>query len=456
MNNYKKFLVTFLSLAFSIFVLSGVVLAAGEPTVTGIDSTKTNGYYRAGESIPIQITFSSSVAVLSGTSTLKLVLNSSSSAGASAAYTSGTGSTTLTFTYVVAAGDNSSDLDAASSTALTGGVIVLSSNIATSAILTVTTTPNAGSLAANKALVIDTIAPTSTATSTLGVISDANASGTIVLTITFSENMASTTVNPTLTFSPNIVGTGSLTFSTSTWASSTQYQATYTLVDATDSNYDVDVVMTIGQDLAGNTVTSTQTALIDLDTTAPSSLTVNPPATSYGEVVNVVLASTGSTQIRYTIDGTTPTCSSGSSYSSAISVTSSLTLKAFACDVVSNSAALSTNIYTISVNTGGGGSNSGGSSGGTSGGYTGTPAIPATPATPGVSPATPATPAVSAAQAQLTALMAQLQTLIAQAQSKGINVSGVSGASSLSSGSANLTVGSRSESVRNLQSFLVA
>lgn len=461
MNNYKKFFATFLSLVLSVFVLYGVALADGEPTVTDISSTKTDGYYRAGESIPIQITFSSSVAVLSGTSTLKLVLNSSSSAGASAAYTSGTGSTTLTFTYVVAAGDNSTDLDAASSTALTGGVIVLSSDIATSAILTVTTTPNAGSLAANKALVIDTVAPTATATSTLsGVVSEANASGTIVFTITFSETMASGTANPTLTFSPNIITSGSLTFSTSTWASSTEYQATYALADTNDSNYDVNVVMTIAQDLAANTVTSTQTALIDLDTTAPESLTVNPPASSYGEILNVALASTGSTQIRYTLDSSTPSCSSGTAYSSVISVTSSLTLKAIACDTVSNTSALSSNAFTINVNTGGGGgSNSGGSSGGAVSSYTGTPAIPATPATPGVSPATPATPAISAAQAQLTALIVQLQALIAQAKTMGISVpAGIEtlvGSANLSS-LGDLMSGLRSENVRSLQNFLVA
>lgn len=459
MNNYKKFLATFFSLALSLFVLYGVVLADGEPTVTGVNSTKTNGNYRVGESIPIQVTFSSSVDVSTG-SLLRLRLNSS--ANASATYTSGSGSTTLTFTYSVLAGQDSSDLDYSTNTALSlnGGAISLTSNNATSATLTLPEPGAAGSLAANKALVIDTTAPTATVTSTLsGVVSEANASGTIILTVDFSETMASGTVNPTLAFSGDIAGSGSLTFSTSTWASSTAYQATYSLVDANDSNYDVNVTVTLAQDLAGNTVTSTQTALIDLDTTAPQSLTVNPPATTYGEVVNVILASTGSTQVRYSLDGTTPTCSSGTAYSSAISVTSSLTMKAIACDAVSNTSALSTNIYTISVNTGGGGSNSGGSSGGAASSYTGTPAIPATPATPGVSPATPATSAISAAQAQLTALIVQLQALIAQAKTMGISIpAGIEtlvGSANLSS-LGDLMSGLRSENVRSLQNFLVA
>lgn len=462
MNNYKKFLVTFLSLALSLFVLYGVVLADGEPTVVDISSTKTNGYYRVGESIPIQVNFSTSVDVATAGGLPYITLNSN--ALARATYTSGSGTTTITFTYVVGPGHDSADLNYASTTALysNNATFTLTSNNATSAVLTLPALASTSSLAGSKALVIDTTAPTATATSTLsGVVSEANASGTIVFTVTFSEAMASGTVNPTLTFSPNIVTSGSLTFSTSTWASSTEYQATYTLADVNDSNYDVNVVMTLAQDLAANTVTSTQTALIDLDTTAPSSLTVNPPAKNYGEILNVALASTGSTQIRYTLDSSTPSCSSGTAYSSVVSVTSSLTLKAIACDAVDNTSALSTNIYTISINTGGGGSNSGGSSGGTVSSYTGTPAIPATPATPGVSPATPATPAVSAAQAQLTALMAQLQTLIAQAQSKGINVSAA--AQSLSAGSGaglsslgNLMSGLRSEGVRSLQNFLVA
>jgi hypothetical protein len=74
-------------------------------------------------------------------------------------YTSGSGTNTLSFSYIVAAGNQSSDLDYASSSALqlNGGTI---KNGSTDAVLTLPTPGAPGSLGANKALVIDTTAPT--------------------------------------------------------------------------------------------------------------------------------------------------------------------------------------------------------------------------------------------------------------------------------------------------------
>ena len=57
------------------------------------------------------------------TGTPQLALNASS--GAVATYTGGSGTSTLTFTYTVATGDNATDLDYSSTTALSlnGGTI---------------------------------------------------------------------------------------------------------------------------------------------------------------------------------------------------------------------------------------------------------------------------------------------------------------------------------------------
>ena len=66
-----------------------------------------------GTAIPITVTFNEPVTV---TGTPQLALNAGS--GAVAIYTGGSGTSALTFTYTVAAGDNSSDLDYASTTAL--------------------------------------------------------------------------------------------------------------------------------------------------------------------------------------------------------------------------------------------------------------------------------------------------------------------------------------------------
>lgn len=122
------------------------------PTVTNLSSTVSNGTYGVGAVIPITVTFSKAVTV---TGTPQLALNSGGTAG----YTSGSGTSTLTFTYTVAAGQSSSALDAASTAALTlnGGTIQDSNS--TNANLTLPTPGAAGSLSANKSIVINTTPP---------------------------------------------------------------------------------------------------------------------------------------------------------------------------------------------------------------------------------------------------------------------------------------------------------
>ena len=124
-------------------------------TVTNVTSTAANGAYRAGTSIAILVTFSATVAV---TGTPQLALNS----GGTASYSSGNGTATLTFVYTVAAGQSSAHLDYTSTSALTlnGGAITDVNSLA--AVLTLPGTGAAGSLGANKSIVIDTLAPTVT------------------------------------------------------------------------------------------------------------------------------------------------------------------------------------------------------------------------------------------------------------------------------------------------------
>ena len=79
------------------------------PTVTAVTSTQAAGAYR-GKTIPITVTFSDAVTV---TGTPQLALND----GAVVNYASGSGTATLSFNYVVAAGQNTTDLDYASTAA---------------------------------------------------------------------------------------------------------------------------------------------------------------------------------------------------------------------------------------------------------------------------------------------------------------------------------------------------
>lgn len=115
------------------------------PTVLSVSSTVANGTYKTGDSVPVTITFSESVAV-AGTPTLAL------NSDGTATYASGSSSSTLTFAYTVGAGHSSPDLDYTSTNALAGSISDLSTNAAS---LTLPAVGGAGSLGAQKDIVID-------------------------------------------------------------------------------------------------------------------------------------------------------------------------------------------------------------------------------------------------------------------------------------------------------------
>jgi hypothetical protein len=118
------------------------------PTVTNVTSTTPNGVYNTGNVLVIVISFSQPVSV---TGMPSLALNS----GGTASYSSGSGTSSLTFTYTVGAGQQSSDLDYSSTSALSlNGGTIQSSAGSSNAILTLPPPGAAGSLGANKNLVI--------------------------------------------------------------------------------------------------------------------------------------------------------------------------------------------------------------------------------------------------------------------------------------------------------------
>ncbi len=125
----------------------GIPPLAGSATVSNVNSSTANGPYGVGAAISIQVTFSAAVTV-SGVPTLTL------NSGGTASYASGSGTSILTFAYTVGAGQSSADLDYTSTSALTGTI--------PSAVLTLPAPGAAGSLGANKNIVIDTTAPTVT------------------------------------------------------------------------------------------------------------------------------------------------------------------------------------------------------------------------------------------------------------------------------------------------------
>ena len=96
--------------------------------------------------------------------------------------------------------------------------------------------------------------------------------------------------------------------------------------------------------------------------------TASPVAGTYTAAQSVSLAASGSSAICYTTDGSTSpvcasagtSCTTGTKYSSAISVSSSTTIKAKSCYPTNNSSSIATLAYTISISSGGGGGGGGG------------------------------------------------------------------------------------------------
>ena len=177
-----------------------LVIDGNAPTITAINSPKPNGTYSQGDTIAINIVFSENVIVNSslfendGTGRPRLTLETGSY-DEKRNYSSGSGTDTLTWDYIVWSGNNSSDLDVQSATALAlnGGTIKdVAGNNAT---LTLPTPGETNSLSANKDLVIDTNGPTVESVSATTADGAYNSDDTINVTVTFSEN-AIVTGNP--------------------------------------------------------------------------------------------------------------------------------------------------------------------------------------------------------------------------------------------------------------------
>jgi hypothetical protein len=135
------------------------------PSVTGVSSAKPNGTYGTGTVIDVDVTFSESVTVNPGGGTPFITLETGTT-DRNATYLSGSPGTTLTFRYTVQAGDTSGDLDYTTTTALSANGGTIQNGGGTTAVLTLPAPGAAGSLGANKALVVDATGPTSVSLAT--------------------------------------------------------------------------------------------------------------------------------------------------------------------------------------------------------------------------------------------------------------------------------------------------
>lgn len=260
------------------------------PTVTNVTSSAADNTYPAGTLIAVLVTFSESVTV---TGTPQLTLETGGT-DRTVNYASGSGTNTLTFNYTVQAGDTSNDLDyvATNSLTLNGGTIRDSAT--NDAVLTLPNPGAAGSLGANKALVIDGIAPiVSTVTSNAA---DATYPlGTLItIQVVFSEAV-------TVTGTPQItLETGSTDRTVNfTGGSGTNTLAFDYTVQAGDTSADLDYVATNSLALNGGTIRDAAGNNATLTLASPSA------ANSLGNNKNIV------------IDGIVPTVTSVSSGTAA-------------------------------------------------------------------------------------------------------------------------------------------
>jgi hypothetical protein len=193
-----------------------VTLDTTAPTVTGVSSTLADGSYKAGQVIPVTVTFSELVTV---TGAPQLTLETGTT-DAVVNYFSGSGTTTVIFHYTVAAGHTSADLDYAVTTALALNGGTVKDAVGNNATLTLPALAAAGSLGANKNLIVDTTPPSLTSMSAACVFGSgsnytcggtyATASGDLPANLSVAIFKASdNTVVPPGAVIPSIIGGGS-------------------------------------------------------------------------------------------------------------------------------------------------------------------------------------------------------------------------------------------------------
>ena len=218
------------------------------PTVTNVTSTNADGYYKIGDPITVNVTFTDPVTV-AGTPRILLEMGTTDRF---ANYTTGSGTSTISLVYpAIQTGDNNSDLDyvATGSLGLNSGTINSSDGIA--ATLTLPAPGSANSIAGQKAIIVDGVLPTVSTYSP----TDGNTSVTVNqnLILTFTENVKVGSAGNIVIY--NGVGTAfetipyndaRVSFSTNTVTIDPSGTFSYS------SDYYVQIANTVITDMAGN------------------------------------------------------------------------------------------------------------------------------------------------------------------------------------------------------------
>jgi len=237
------------------------------PKVTSVSSAHADGSFTVGEVIAITVTFDQNVDVV-GTPQLTLETGTTDR---TINFATGSGTKILTFNYTVQAGDTAADLDYISSGALTlnSGTIKIAGG-ATNADLTLPLPNTAGSLRANKNIVIDTTAPSTPSAPNMTSGTDNGASNADDLTNDTTPTFTGTaepgsTVTLYDTDGTTVVGTGT--------ATGGSYSITTTPLSAGSHT-----ITAKATDAAGNTGVASGGLTVTIDTTSPAVSSVGVPA----------------------------------------------------------------------------------------------------------------------------------------------------------------------------------
>lgn len=230
------------------------------PIVTNVTSSAADGVYGYASDLIITVTFSQPVFV-TGSPNLTL---ETGPGDAVAPYTSGSGTNTLSFTYSVAVGHNSADLDYVSTSALNhnGSTILNATN--TQALLNLPTPGTAGSLGANKNLVISTPVPAVTNVTSSAADGTYGLGQVLTVNVTFSQTVI-VTGSPRLTLE---TGTVDRLASYSTGSGTNTLSFTYT-VSGGDASADLDYASTTALAFNGGTIKNALNQIADLTLPAP-------------------------------------------------------------------------------------------------------------------------------------------------------------------------------------------
>ncbi len=290
------------------------------PTITNLSASVADGTYGPGVTMNVVVTFSAPVEYSSIGSYMTLTLNSGGSAICTYCNAYPTPlSSTYNFTYTVSSGQSSSDLDVSSITALALNGGTLRDGSGTDANTTLPTPGAAGSLSANKNIVI--LTPTLSINDV--TVTEGNAGTT---TATFTVSLSNSMTAPTITTdfatadgtatagSDYVANSGTLTFNPGVTSQTLNVTVNGDTLNETNETYFVNLSNVSGADYADSQGLGT----ITNDDPAPS-LSINDVTVTEGNAgtttatftVSLSAASGQTVTVDYaTADGTATTAGS--------------------------------------------------------------------------------------------------------------------------------------------------